>query len=229
MLKWFKTNFWDFIASKILRNRIGMLALVALFTVFMASQWKYIKFTNTEANLLPANEKANIDYNAFLNKFGEEGNLIVIGIQDSLIFSPKIYASWEKLMTQLKHNKEVDLVISLNDLKKLQKNDSLSTFELTSLIDSSKISDANYLKEKKEELIHQIPFYEGLLYNKSGIIRSAIYLDKKIVNTPERKNLVLKKIIPAIESFEKETKVDLHVSGMPYIRSLNSQFLLELH
>ncbi len=203
-----------------------MLALVALFTVFMASQWKYIKFTNTEANLLPANEKANIDYNAFLNKFGEEGNLIVIGIQDSLIFSPKIYASWEKLMTQLKHNKEVDLVISLNDLKKLQKNDSLSTFELTSLIDSSKISDANYLKEKKEELIHQIPFYEGLLYNKSGIIRSAIYLDKKIVNTPERKNLVLKKIIPAIESFEKETKVDLHVSGMPYIRSLNSQYII---
>lgn len=226
MLKWFKTNFWDFIASKILRNRIGLLALVALFTVFMASQWKYIKFTNTEANLLPANEKANIEYNAFLDKFGEEGNLIVIGIQDSLIFSPKIYASWEKLMTQLKQNKEVDLIVSLNDLKKLQKNDSLSTFELQSLIDPSKVSDVKYLKEKKEELIHQMPFYEGLLYNKSGIIRSAVYLDKKIVNTPERKDLVLKKIIPAIESFENETKVDLHVSGMPYIRSLNSQYII---
>ena len=226
MLKWFKTNFWDFIASKILRNRIGMLALVAIFTVFMASQWKYIKFTNTEANLLPANEKANIEYNAFLDKFGEEGNLIVIGIQDSLIFSPKIYASWEKLMTQLKQNKEVDLIISLNDLKKLQKNDSLSTFELEQLIDPSKVSDAKYLKEKKEELIHQMPFYEGLLYNKSGIIRSAVYLNKKIVNTPERKDLVLKKIIPAIESFENETKVDLHVSGMPYIRSLNSQYII---
>lgn len=226
MLKWFKTNFWDFIASKILRNRIGLLALVAIFTVFMASQWKYIKFTNTEANLLPANEKANIEYNAFLDKFGEEGNLIVIGIQDSLIFSPKIYASWEKLMTQLKLNKEVDLIVSLNDLKKLQKNDSLSTFELQSLIDPSKVSDVKYLKEKKEELIHQMPFYEGLLYNKSGIIRSAVYLDKKIVNTPERKDLVLKKIIPAIESFENETKVDLHVSGMPYIRSLNSQYII---
>mgnify|MGYP000211920150 CR=1 FL=1 len=93
MLKWFKTNFWDFIASKILRNKIGLLVLVALFTLFMASQWKYIKFTNTEANLLPASEKANIEYNTFLQKFGEEGNLIVIGIQDSLIFSPKIYAS----------------------------------------------------------------------------------------------------------------------------------------
>lgn len=226
MLKRLNPSFWGYIASKILRNRIGLLAFIAIFTVFMASQWKYIKFTNTEANLLPANEKANIEYNAFLDKFGEEGNLIVIGIQDSLIFSPKIYASWEKLMTQLKQNKEVDLVISLDNLKKLQKNDNLSTFELTSLINPAKVSDANYLKEKKEELTHQMPFYEGLLYNKSGIIRSAIYLDKKIVNTPKRKNLVLKKIIPAIESFEKETKVDLHVSGMPYIRSLNSEYII---
>ena len=102
MLKWFNTNFWDFIASKILRNRIGLLGVVALFTIFMASQWKYIKFTNTEANLLPASEKANIEYNTFLEKFGEEGNLIVIGIQDHLIFTPNIYASWEKLMLQLK-------------------------------------------------------------------------------------------------------------------------------
>ena len=222
MLKWLSTSFWDYIASRILRNKIGLLVLVALFTLFMASQWKYIKFTNTEANLLPASEKANIEYNSFLEKFGEEGNLIVIGIQDSLIFSPKIYASWEKLMLQLKQNKEVDVIISLNDLKRLQKNDSLSTFELTSLLDPSKTSDATYLKERQKELLTQMPFYEGLLYNKSGIIRSAIYLDKKIVNTPERKNLVLQKIIPAIETLENETKVDVHVSGMPYIRSLNS-------
>jgi predicted RND superfamily exporter protein len=192
----------------------------------MASQWKYIKFTNTEANLLPDSEKANIEYNTFLEKFGEEGNLIVIGIQDRLIFSPKIYASWEKLMLQLKQNKEVELIISLNYLNKLQKNDSLSSFELTNLIDPSKTSDVSYLKRKKNELISQMPFYEGLLYNKSGIIRSGIYLDKKIVNTPERKNLVLQKIIPAIEAFEKETKVDLHVSGMPYIRSLNSEYII---
>ena len=129
-------------------------------------------------------------------------------------------------MLQLKQNKEVELIISLNDLKKLQKNDSLSSFELTNLIDPSKTSDASYLKRKKNELLSQMPFYEGLLYNKSGIIRSGIYLDKKIVNTPERKNLVLHKIIPAIEAFEKETAVDLHVSGMPYIRSLNSEYII---
>jgi predicted RND superfamily exporter protein len=226
MVKWFNTNLWDFIASKILRNRIGLLVTVALFTLFMASQWKHIKFTTTEANLLPASEKANLEYNSFLEKFGEEGNLIVIGIQDRLIFTPKIYDSWEKLMLQLKKNPEVDGIISLNDLKKLQKNDSLSSFELTALIDPTQTKNAAYLNQKKKELLTQMPFYDGLLFNHSGIIRSAIYLDKKIVNTPERKDLVLHKIIPAIEAFEKETKVDLHVSGMPYIRSLNSEYII---
>jgi predicted RND superfamily exporter protein len=226
MLKWFNTNFWDFIASKILRNRIGLLGVVALFTLFMASQWKYIKFTNTEANLLPASEKANIEYNAFLEKFGEEGNLIVIGIQDQQIFTPKIYAAWEKLMLQLKKNAEVDGIISLNDLKKLQKNDSRSSFELTPLIDPSQTKNAAYLNEKKKELLTQMPFYEGLLFNHSGVIRSAIYLDKQIVNTPKRKDFVLHKIIPAIETFEFETKADVHVSGMPYIRSLNSEYII---
>jgi predicted RND superfamily exporter protein len=226
MLKWFNTNFWDFIASKILRNRIGLLGVVALFTLFMASQWKYIKFTNTEANLLPASEKANIEYNAFLEKFGEEGNLIVIGIQDQQIFTPKIYAAWDKLMLQLKKNAEVDGIISLNDLKKLQKNDSRSSFELTPLIDPSQTKNAAYLNEKKKELLTQMPFYEGLLFNHSGVIRSAIYLDKQIVNTPKRKDFVLHKIIPAIETFEFETKADVHVSGMPYIRSLNSEYII---
>jgi predicted RND superfamily exporter protein len=97
---------------------------------------------------------------------------------------------------------------------------------LTALIDPTQTKNAAYLNQKKKELLTQMPFYDGLLFNHSGIIRSAIYLDKKIVNTPERKDLVLHKIIPAIEAFEKETKVDLHVSGMPYIRSLNSEYII---
>ena len=72
-----------------------------------------------------------------------------------------------------------------------------------------------------------MPCYEGLLFNKkSGTIRSAIYLDKKIVNTPARKDFILNKLVPAVEAFEEETKIDLRVSGMPYIRTLNAQTII---
>jgi hypothetical protein len=51
----------------------------------------------TEANLLD-NHIVNQEYNAFLDKFGEEGNLIVVGVKDDAFFTPKAFASWNKLM-----------------------------------------------------------------------------------------------------------------------------------
>ena len=228
MIKWFSLGFWELIARIVLRNRILMLSIIAAITVFLALQWKNIHFTFTEANMLPDDNIANVEYNAFLNKFGEEGNLIIIGVKDSTFFTPKAYAAWSKLMNTIKKNQEVDLVVSLNDLKKLQKNEALETFELVPFVDESKALDSKYLQTIKKELFNDLPFYEGLLFNKrSGSVRSAIYMDKKIVNTKARKTFVLEKLIPAITTFEKETKIDLRVSGMPYIRTLNAKTITD--
>ncbi|HLF51699.1 efflux RND transporter permease subunit [Flavobacterium sp.] len=227
MIKWFSLGFWELIARIVLRNRILMLSIIVAITALLAMQWKNIHFTYTEANLLPDDNIVNIEYNAFLNKFGEEGNLVIIGVKDSTIFTPKAYASWSKMMNSLKDSKEVDLVISLNDLKKLQKNDTLEKFELIPFVDQSKTVDKAYLEKIKKELFNDLPFYEGLLFNKrSGSIRSAIYLDKKIINTPARKDFILEKLVPAVKIFEEETKIDLRVSGMPYIRTLNAETIL---
>lgn len=227
MIKWFSLGFWELIARVVLRNRILMLSIIVAITVFLAMQWKNIHFTHTEANMLPDDDIVNVEYNAFLDKFGEEGNLVIIGVKDKTFFTPKAYASWVKLMNTLKEDKAVDLVISINDLKKLQKNESLQKFELVPFVDAGKTTNEAYLKTIKKELFNDLPFYEGLLFNKkSGTIRSAIYLDKKIVNTPIRKDFITDKLVPAVETFEKETNIDLHVSGMPYIRTLNAETII---
>lgn len=221
-------GFWEFIARVILRNRIIILCGVVLITILLALQWKNIKFTQTEANLIPADDKINVDYNSFLKNFGEEGNLVVIATKDPQLFTPKTYQAWNDLMTNIQSNKEVDLVISINNLKKLTKNDSLETFELTPLINPQKTQSQDYLNQVKSELLNKLPFYEGLLFNKkSGAIRSAIYLDKKIINTKARKEFVLNKLIPEIEKFETKTGIDLHTSGMPYIRTLNAKTIID--
>lgn len=224
MIKWFSLGFWELIARIVLRNKILMLSIVLATTALLAMQWKNIHFTFTEANLLPDDNIVNIQYNAFLDKFGEEGNLVIIGVKDSTIFNPKAYASWSKLMNTLKADKAVDLVLSINDLKKLQKNDTLEKFELIPFVDTTKTISKEYLQKIKLELFNDLPFYEGLLYNKrSGSIRSAVYLDKKIVNTASRKDFILKKLVPAITKFETDTNIDLRVSGMPYIRTMNTE------
>ena len=224
MKKKIKVGFWEFIAGIILRNRISISVGILLLTVFLALQWKNVGMTYNEANLLPKNHKANKDYTQFLNVFGEEGNLVVIGIKDNRIFTPKAYKAWNLLMTNLKSHKEVELVVSLSDLKKLQKNDTLEKFELVPFIDQKKTLDANYLAEIKHQLFNDLPFYEGLLFNKkSGSIRAVIYINKKVVNSPIRKEFILNDLLPEVEKFEKETSIDLKVSGMPYIRTINTE------
>jgi predicted RND superfamily exporter protein len=116
----------------------------------------------------------------------------------------------------------------VDNLQKLVKNDSLETFELKPLVDKNKIQDEAYLTQIQKDLFSKMPFYEGLLFNKkSGAIRSAIYLDKKIVNTKIRKDYVLEKLIPAIENFTQKTNIELHTSGMPYIRTLNAKTIID--
>ena len=224
MRKKLTAGFWEFIAGIILRNRIAISIGIVLLTMFLALQWKNVGMTYNEANLLPKNHKANKEYTQFLNIFGEEGNLVVIGIKDNHFFTPNAYKAWNELMTNLKSHKEVELVISLNDLKKLQKNDTLEKFELVPLIDQKRTGNAKYLAEIKHQLFNDLPFYEGLLFNKkSGSIRSAIYINKKVVNSPVRKEFILNVLVPEVEKFEKTTGIDLKVSGMPYIRTINTE------
>ena len=228
MKKLLGIGFWEFVARIILRNRIVILFCVVLVTVLLALQWKSIRFTQTEANLIPLDDKVNVDYQKFLDRFGEEGNLIVIATKDKKLFTPKVYQAWSELMQTIQSSKEVSLVVSVDNLQKLVKNDSLETFELKPLVDKNKIQDATYLTKVQKDLFSKMPFYEGLLFNKkSGAIRSAIYLDKKIVNTKIRKDYVLEKLIPAIENFTQKTNIELHTSGMPYIRTLNAKTIID--
>jgi predicted RND superfamily exporter protein len=219
-----KVGFWEQVARIILKNRITILIAIAILTIFLSLQWKNIEMTYTEANLLPKKHIVNQQYQDFLGKFGEEGNLIVIGFKDKTFFTPKAFAAWNELMTGLKSAKEVELVVSLNNLKKLQKDTIAQKFQLIPLIDPAKAKDLAYLQKIKFELFNNLPFYEGLLFNKqSGSIRSAVYLNKKVVNTEARKTFIVENLVPKIEKFEKTTNIDLRVSGMPYIRTINAE------
>lgn len=228
MVKWLSTSLWDYIASRILRNRVFLLVLVFLFTLFMSLQWQNMRFTFTEANLLPDDHEVNLDYNSFLTKFGEEGNLVVLGFQDKKFFTAKNIKAWEKFTAAIKKDKAVELTLSIEDLKILSKDTLAQKFELIPFLNKDSITDG-YLKEKEKEFYTNLPFYEGMLFNKeSGAVRFAIYLDKKIVNTKARKTFIEDHLSDEkIAAFEAETGLDLRVSGMPYIRTLNAKNIID--
>tara|TARA_B100001059_G_scaffold236336_1_gene286278 strand:+ start:166 stop:2559 length:2394 start_codon:yes stop_codon:yes gene_type:complete len=227
MIKLFSTGFWDSLARLILRNRIVILILIGLCTCLMASQWGKMKFTYTEANLLPDDHPTNLRYEEFLKIFGEEGNLIVIGVKDNDLFSSKNMNSWNKLSKSFEDNKNVEDVITIQDLKKLKKDIKNKRFDFEPLLKDSVESNSELIKLKKS-LKTDFPVYDNILFNSQGeSIRTAIFLNKSIVNTSKRKSFIYEDLIPKIEKFEKASKIDVHISGMPYVRTLNSQNIID--
>lgn len=220
-------GFWAKIARIILRNRIIILVLLAIMTLFMSMQWEKMRFSNSQANLLPDHHPVNLEYLSFLEQFGEEGNVVVLAVKDSALFTPIKFNRWNKLSKQLGAFPEVDFVLSTDNLQELVKDTVKQEFVMQPFIKQTP-------KTKKEvdsltnHLFNDLPFYDNLIYNKkTRTIRSVIYLDKDIVNTSVRKDFILEDLSTLVKNFEKETGLDVHISGMPYIRTMNSQNIID--
>lgn len=227
MFKLFSTGFWEVIARLILRNKIGILISIILATIFFSYQWKHMRFTYTEANLLPDDHEVNLVYNEFLDIFGEEGNLIVLGVKDSTLFNVEQLNAWNQLSEDFKSYDEVETVVSIKDLQKLVKNTKAEKFDLEPFIKDS-ITSIEQIDKLQEELFKKYPFYDNFLFNKdTRTIRTAIYLKKDIVNTSARKDFVLLTLQNKVDDFEANYNLDVRVSGMPYIRTLNAQNIVD--
>ncbi|WP_028284242.1 efflux RND transporter permease subunit [Olleya marilimosa] len=227
MLKLFSANFWDVVARLILRNKIAILIGVVLVTIFFSTQWKYMRFTYTEANLLPDDHEVNITYNDFLKVFGEEGNLIVLGVKDTTLFTVEKLNAWNALSDSFRKAPEVETVVSIKDLQKLVKDQENEKFALEPFIKDS-VSSIQQIEKLQDQLFNQYPFYDNFLFNKkTKTVRTAVYLKKDIVNTPARKDFVMDNLVEKVKAFEKAQGMNVRISGMPYIRTLNAQNIVD--
>ncbi len=215
-------TFWTKIAGFILRNRYLVLAIIVAITALLVTQTKHIRFSYSEANLLPSNHPVNIEYDQFLDIFGEEGNLIILGVKDSTVFSVEKFNAWNKLATYFDSIPEVDFTVSIADIKKLKADRKKRKFVLNPLFEEAPTKQEE-IEGIKEQLFEKLPFYENILYNKGGTLQTALYLKKDIVNTPKRADFINLVLIPLIEEFEAKNNLEVRVSGMPYIRTLNSK------
>ena len=220
-------DFWTRLTRFILKQRYLILVIIAGFTYFLATQMQYMRISSTEANLLPENHIVNVEYNKFLKLFGEEGNLIILAVEDATLFTPKNFNDWNQLTKKLNQYSEVDFTVAIGDIKELKKNVEEEKFDFVPLYTDEPKTQEEIIRIKTE-LFENLPFYDNILFNKkTGTIRSVIYLKKDIVNTPARKEFIFNILNPAIEQFEAESNIDVRVSGMPYIRTMNSQNIID--
>lgn len=211
---------WLKVSSIILRNKILLLSILAGITLFLGYHALKVEMSYEYASLLPQKDQAFKDYQKFVEVFGEEGNLIIIGIQDSNFFQIDRFNAWKQLCNELSKVEGVEDLLSVSNTYNLAKNTAERKFEIEPLFPDS--IDTQEEIDRQVEIFRSLPFYRKLVYNPDNhTYLLAITVNKDRMHTKAREKMV-KSIQKIAGNFEKEQQVDLHYSGLPYIRVVNS-------
>ena len=205
----------------ILRNRILLIVLISVFTIYLAFEAQSVKLSYDSASLLSARDSAIIDYQKFKAQYGEDGNVLMIGIKNPEIFRFDQFTAWYDLGDSIRAINGVQEVVSMTRGINLVKNEATHQFDYFPLVKQRPTTqqEVDSLKNK----ILSLKFYEGLLYNpRTNAALMAITLDKKKLNDRTRIALVAN-IVKAATLYGKKNSVEIHYSGMPYIRTITMQ------
>jgi predicted RND superfamily exporter protein len=217
---------WDAITRLILRNRIIIIIILVLLTLFMGYEGLKVKISYDFPQLLSDKDKTVIEYNNFKKLFGEDGSIIVIGTNDSSILKLENFNKWAYLTNKIKQIEGIDTVLSITNVYNVRKDTVNNTFVLEKLIKKNPENQAEL--DSLLKIIFSLPFYENLLYTYNGSEFStlmAITLNKKILNTKSRSDII-NEIELVAKKFSDETEIPVHFSGMPYLRTLMMRLIL---
>lgn len=214
---------WVFIARTILRNRILFLTILLVITLFMAYKAGDVQMSYQYAPLLPEDDPAYLEYEAFENIFGNEGNLMVLGVKDKNFFQLKNYQKWVKLSQDIDTLNGVSSVFSVTESYDLIKNKDLKQFEIKPIFKKD-ISSQFELDSIKSHFL-SLPFYKSTLYNQQNYCYlMAVTLNPNILQSPKRVELI-NKIIEAGNNYTNNSNIDIHYSGLPFIRVTTAEMI----
>jgi predicted RND superfamily exporter protein len=207
---------WERIARFVLRFRWILLGILALSTTYMAYQASGVQLSYEISRVIPPDHPKFLAYQAFRRKFGEDGNLLVIGIQTDHMFSQEVFNAYAQLSRDLKAVPGVEEVLSVPFAINLVKKDS-SQLLPQRIFPDGKLSQA--LIDQGEKIFVNLPFYRGLLYNpETHAYLVAININRNIMNSPARTQAV-STITRAGDAFASASGIEVHYSGLPMIRT----------
>ena len=208
---------WNYFANKILRNRLSFIIVLGGLTAFMAYRASHIQLSYEFAKVLPVTDPAFSDYENFKKMFGEDGSVMVIGLQDSNLFSLAVLNDWYSLSNTIKNIDGIQDVLSVATLYNIIRNDNLQRFDFKPLM--TKPLQSQMEADSLRDVIYSLPFYNDLVINrKTNATVLAITFKKADLDSKHRLEMV-EQIKSASQIFSAKHKIDLHYSGMPYIRT----------
>lgn len=209
---------WQRLGQLVIKQRIPLLILLFVGSGIMAFFASKVKLSYEFTRAIPRDNPKYKAYLAFKEKFGDDGNMLVVGIQTDQLFTLEVFKAYIHLHQQLKDVPNVEDVISVPTAINLVK-DSASEKLNAVRIFSDSISTQAALDSSKS-IFYQLPFYRSLLYNpETNAYLLGVKINRDTINSP-RRTQVVEAITRAVKDFENTTKISAHLSGLPLIRTV---------
>lgn len=211
---------WTQLAHFIIKNRVLLIIVIGIITVFMGYHGRNAEMSYDFRSTVPSNDPEQIYYTEFRKQFGEDGNVVAVGLKDSAIYSYQNFEQLRQLCLNIRQLNGVNDVISLPQLKMIEKDttEGKKQFNLKPIFPDQITSQAeldSLLNEAKKQ-----EFYMGRIVNeKNGAIALLISIHKDVLNSSKRVGLT-EDIVSLGNKFQEGTGIQLHYAGLPFVRSV---------
>ncbi|MGN6567437.1 MAG: efflux RND transporter permease subunit, partial [Flavipsychrobacter sp.] len=206
---------WHRIAAFIIKFRILLLILLLGATAVMGYFASKVELSYEFTNAVPTDNQKYIDYQAFRKQFGEDGNLMVLGVQTDKFFTNPFFNDYTVLVKRIEHIKSVENVLSVPTAINLVKDSVTDQLKTVRIAGNPPITNVDSVKNA----FLNLPFYRGSLYNpQTNAYLMAISINKQVLNSKNRSQ-VIGDILNAADSFGKAHNITMHYSGLPLIRT----------
>ena len=209
---------WYRLGQQIVKYKVVSLVILGVLTFIMAYFATQIKLSYEFTKAIPEDNPKFVIYKNFVKKFGVDGTTMVVGFQTDSLYTPYLFNSVVELHNAIKSIPGVTDVLSVPFAYNLTKDTIQNKFTPHKIFEPPYQSDSLLKKDKAE--FEQLPFYKNLLYNPdSHAYIMAISFIPDSINSASR-SLIIQNLKKQLDAFTKNTKLELHVSGLPYIRTI---------
>ena len=208
---------WQNIGRFILKYRLPILITLAALTAFMGFHASKVQLSYDFSRAIPLNNPKYKVYQEFRKTFGEDGNLLVLGIQTDKFFTEKIFNNYTSLQQKLKQQFGVDDIISIPSAVNLVKVPETEKLKADTIFADRKLTQTELDSAANKFL--NLPFYRKLLYNpETNAWLMGIRIKKELMGKKIRINIV-NNISKLADEFGKANNLTVYKSGLPHIRT----------
>ncbi|MFM1857926.1 MAG: hypothetical protein RLZ05_986 [Bacteroidota bacterium] len=208
---------WQWLGRFVLQFRLPLLISLLLITAGMGYLASKVELSYEFTRAIPLDNPKYKAYQAFREKFGEDGNLLVIGVETDRFFELTTFKQYITLQDKLKKVNGVEDILSIPATVNLVKDSITEKLQVKPIFDTTQLTPEKL--DSSKLIFESLPFYQGILYNpETNAYLMGLRINKDLLNSKKREK-VIQEIDAITGSFENKTGLQLHKSGLPYIRS----------